>query len=96
MKRDTENRLLEFCVQQQTAFSRDAWAQFAVLSELEKATVARFLAGVGWYGSREELARFADTVTSANFAELSRATNFDASRFSGLLKAHLAHAARTK
>lgn len=83
-------------MQQQRAFSREAWTEFAGLGELEKATVARFLAGVSWYGSREELARFADTVTHANFAELSRATDFDAPRFSGLLKAHLAQANRNK
>ena len=96
MKRDTESRLLEFCVQQRRAFSRDAWAEFAALSELEKATVARFLAGVNWFGSREELARFADTVTNASFAELSRETHFDAPRFSSRLKALLAHADRLK
>ena len=92
MKRDTESRLLEFCVQQQRAFSHEAWTEFAALSQLEKATVARFLAGVSWYGSREELARFADTVTSANFAELSRATDFDAPRFSSRLKVWLERA----
>lgn len=95
MKRDSENSLLDFCAEQRLNFSADAWAGFDAVSPIEKAAVARYLAGVEWYGQPELLTEFADSITPANFAELCRATGFDPSRFGGLLKARFAwHAMR--
>lgn len=92
MKREPESLLLDFCVRQRRSFSTAAWARFEAVGPLEKAVAARFLAGVEWYGHREGLAHFADTLTTQKFAELSAATNFDPGRFGGLLKARLARA----
>jgi hypothetical protein len=97
MKRNIENRLLDFCIQQHARFTAEAWDRFDALNTKEKATVARFLAGVEWYGHREELARLADSLTAEKFAELSAATGFDGGRFAGLLRTRLErHAAMTR
>lgn len=90
MTRETESQLLDFCVQQHRSFSLAAWTGFDVLSAKEKATVARYLAGVSWFGQQEELSRFAASLTPEKFAELSAAINFDSSRFAGLLRMRLA------
>ncbi len=94
MNRDSESQLVRFCVEQHGRFDADAWGQFSAVSSLELATTARYLAGVEWYGHRAALVEVAAALTSRPFAELVRATNFDASRFAGLLKAHLRHAGR--
>jgi hypothetical protein len=93
MKRDAEKQILDFCVEQRSRFSAEAWARFDALSAKEKATVVRFLAGVEWYGHREELAGLAASLSADRFAELNAATGFDSGRFAGLLKARLARQA---
>lgn len=94
MNRDSESRLVGFCVEQHGCFDAGAWARFSTVKTDELAVAARYLAGVEWYGNRVELAAVAAELNPMAFAELARATNFDASRFAGLLKAHLRHAGR--
>jgi hypothetical protein len=94
MNRDSESRLVGFCVEQHGGFDASAWAQFSAVNPDELAAVARYLAGVEWYGNRAALAAVAAELSPLAFAELARATDFDASRFAGLLKAHLRHAGR--
>ncbi len=94
MNRDSESRLVGFCVEQHGGFDAGAWARFSAVKPDELATAARYLAGVEWYGNRAALAAVAAELSPLAFAELARTTGFDASRFAGLLKAHLRHAGR--
>lgn len=89
MNREAESRLIDFCVEQYGRFNPAAWENFTAVTSLELAAVARFLAGVEWFGHQTELREVADRVTSARFAELARDTRFSPSRFAGLLMAHL-------
>jgi hypothetical protein len=95
MNRDSESRLVGFCVEQHGGFDAGAWLQCSAVSPAELAAAARYLAGVEWYGHRGALAAVAAELSPAAFAELARATDFDASRFAGRLKAHLQHAGRS-
>jgi len=94
MNRDSESRLIGFCVEQHGGFEAEAWGQFSDVAPAERAVAVRYLAGVDWYGHRLELRAVADRLSLRPFAELAMETAFDASRFAGLLKAHLRHAGR--
>ena len=89
MTRDAESELLAFCASQKASFDAPAWAAYRGVSELELAAVARYLAGVDWYGHQAELTSIADQLTPLNFEELSRRVDFDPARFKGLLQARL-------
>jgi len=94
MKREAESQLLDFCVQQREAFSPLEWLRFAPLSKEELATAALFLAGVDWYGHREQLLEVAGQLHEGRvekFPELARRTDFSCSRFSSMLRARLRH-----
>lgn len=92
MNRESESQLIGFCVAQHGRFDAPAWRQFSSVSPAELAVAARYLAGVEWYGHRAEVAEVAQALSPLPFADLLRATDFDASRFAGQLKAHLHHA----
>jgi hypothetical protein len=94
MNRESEARLVGFCVEQHGRFDAGAWARFSAVGAAELAAAARYLAGVDWYGHRAALGDVAAELSPLRFAELAHATGFDASRFSGLLKAHLRQAER--
>ena len=94
MNRDSEAQLIRLCVEQHGCFDAAAWGRFAAVTPSELAVVARYLAGVAWYGHQAELSGVAAELSPRSFAELVRETGFDASRFAGLLKAHLRHAGR--
>ncbi len=92
MNRESESCLVGFCVEQHGRFDAEAWGRFSMVSRAELAAVARYLAGVAWYGHAAELAEVAAELSPLGFAELVRATDFDASRFGGMLKTHLRQA----
>ena len=92
MNRESEAQLVGFCVEQHGRFDAEAWGQFSAVSPVELAAAARYLAGVDWFGHRAALAEVAAGLSPHPFAELARAADFDASRFAGLLKAHLRYA----
>ncbi len=92
VNRDSESRLLAFCVEQRRRFDAAAWVRFAEVSRPDLAVVARYLAGVAWYGNQPALRAAADALNENSFASLVRETAFDPGRFAGLLQAHLRHA----
>ena len=92
MNRAAESHLLDFCVAQRSQFDAAAWAGFTAVTRLELAATARYLAGVSWYGHQQPLGEVAAQLSSRTFSDLAYEVGFDASRFSGLLKAHLQHA----
>ena len=92
VNRDSESRVLAFCVEQRSRFDAGAWARFSAVSRAELATAARYLAGVAWYGHQPALRAVADSLSEESFAALVRDTGFDPGRFAGLLQAHLRHA----
>jgi hypothetical protein len=94
MNRESESFLVGFCVEQHGRFDAGAWGRFAAVAPAELAVTARYLAGVDWYGHGPALRDVATQLSRRSFAELVRETGFDASRFGGLLKAHLHHAGR--
>jgi hypothetical protein len=94
MNRDSESRLVAFCVEQHGCFNAAAWSQFSDVTPLELAATVRFLAGVTWYGHQKRLDAVAASLSAQDFSALARQTNFDAPRFAGLLQAHLRHAGR--
>jgi len=88
MNRATESHLLDFCVRQRTAFHTVEWLHIKLLDRNEVATTALFLAGVDWYGHRQELFSVAEALhagCTGHFARLAVATGFDCGRFSGRL-----------
>ncbi len=95
MRRDSESRLLAFCVEQRSHFDASAWTRCTEVPAIELAAVVRYLAGVSWYGHQAQLARLADALSPAPFATLARDAGFDPGRFGGLLQAHLRHAAQS-
>lgn len=92
MLRDSESRLLAFCVQQHGQFAASAWRQFTAVSPAELAAAARYLSGVAWYGHQPALRAVADSLGEKSFAALVLETGFDPGRFGGLLRAHLRQA----
>jgi hypothetical protein len=93
MKRELEDRLLEFCVQQKGRFEFSPWLDLPVSSDA-KATVALYLANTSWFGHRRQLLNVAETLRRGcvgHFSEMARLTDFDPSRFRGRLQARLAH-----
>jgi hypothetical protein len=95
MNREAESELISFCVEQHAQFDASAWPRLSVITPLELAAAARFLAGVTWYGHQEQLRQIADRLSLKTFSELAHEVNFDPSRFAGLLKAHLQHASQS-
>jgi len=92
VNRDSESLLLAFCVEQRRGFDAAAWPQFSAVSRADLPAVARYLAGVAWYGNPAALGAVADTLSGESFAVLVSETGFDPGRFGGLLRAHLRHA----
>lgn len=92
MTREAESRLLAFCAAQRAAFEPGAWTRFDAVSPMELCATARYLAGVEWFGHRENLARLADRMSMLNFEELSQRVDFDPGRFKGMLQARLVRA----
>jgi hypothetical protein len=93
MKRDLEDQLLEFCVQQKERFGLSAWLELPVPSDA-KATVALYLANTSWFGHRDQLLDAAERLRHGcvgHFSEMARLTGFDAGRFRGRLQTKLAH-----
>ena len=93
MKRDLEDLLLEFCVQQKAQFGLSAWLDLPV-SSADKATVALYLANTSWFGHRRQLLDVAERLRRGcvgRFSEMARMTGFDPSRFRGRLQGRLAH-----
>jgi hypothetical protein len=93
MKRDLEDQLLEFCVQQKERFGLSPWLDLPVSNDA-KATVALYLANTSWFGHRHQLLAVAETLRQGcvgHFSEMARLTAFDPSRFRGRLQARLAH-----
>ena len=93
MKRDLEDQLLEFCVQQKDRFGLSPWLDLPVSSDA-KATVALYLANTSWFGHRHQLLDVAERLRRdcvGHFSEMARLTGFDPSRFRGRLQARLAH-----
>jgi hypothetical protein len=72
MNREAESRLISFCVEQHSRFDPSAWPEFSGITSVELAATARFLAGVEWYGQREQLRRVADRLSPKSFSELGR------------------------
>ncbi|MGA2693667.1 MAG: hypothetical protein ABSF76_15000 [Opitutaceae bacterium] len=93
MKRDTEDLLLEFCVQQKERFGLSPWLDLPLSSDT-KATTALYLANTSWFGHRHELLDVAEKLHRGcvgHFSEMARLTGFDPSRFRGRLQSRLAH-----
>jgi hypothetical protein len=93
MKRDLEDLLLEFCVQQKERFGLSPWLDLPVSSDA-KTTVALYLANTSWFGHRHQLLDVAERLRRGcvgHFSEMARLTGFDPSRFRGRLQARLAH-----
>ena len=96
MNRESEARLLEFCVHQRRNFDPAAWAAFPYVSRDELACAARFLAGVDWYGREEQLSQEAERLAPGSrgqLSDLASRTHFDCGRFSNMLRMELNHAA---
>ncbi len=93
MKRDLEDLLLEFCVQQNVRFGLSPWLDLPLSSDA-KATVALYLANSSWFGHRNELLDVAERLRQGSvghFSEMAKLTGFDPSRFRGRLQARLVH-----
>jgi hypothetical protein len=93
MKRDIENRLLDFCSRQKARFGLSAWLASPLSSDI-KATAALYLANTSWFGHRRALLNIAERMHPGcvgHFSEMARMTGFDPSRFRGRLQARLAH-----
>jgi len=96
MTRDAESKLLDFCLRQKAQFGPSAWLDFPASSD-DKATVALYLANTSCFGDRGQLQDVAECLhrgSAGHFSEMARLTNFDPSRFRGLLRARLAHEQR--
>jgi hypothetical protein len=94
MTRDSDLAFLEFCAQQMTNFSSEAWVALP-RPNVQKATVALFLANMPWFGHQAELfalaARF-HRGSVGRFSVLAERTGFSPSRFRNLLQSTLNHA----
>ena len=55
MNRESESQLIGFCVEQHGHFEAAAWERFSAVARPELAVVARYLAGVAWYGQQAAL-----------------------------------------
>ncbi len=95
MTRDSEARLLQFCVRQSTAFDAAEWCSFSHPDPDELAAAALFLAGVDWYPHHAGLLEAAEALRpgcTGRLSALVSRTGFDCSRFSNMLRRQLAHA----
>jgi len=94
MDRASETALLNFCVKQKDGFAAQKWHEFGAVKNDELAAVALFLAGVDWYGHREELLEVAEHLRPGyvgKFSQLAKESAMDCSRFSNMLKMRLIH-----
>ena len=94
MRREAESKLLKFCVQQRENFVRDDWINFREVEKSELAACAVFLSQVDWYPHGEVLRELAEELHEGSSRSISghlRATRFDCSRFSNMLRGKLAH-----
>lgn len=94
MTREAESQLLDFCVQQRETFSPLDWLRFRSVNSDVLATTALFLAGVDWYGHREQLLDVAGQLQEGcvgQLPEMAKRTDFSCGRFSNMLRARLKH-----
>lgn len=92
MDRVAEAALLDFCAKQKTEFSAQRWHEFEAVENTELAAAALFLAGVDWYGHKEELIAVTEHLRPGyvgKFSQLAKESAFDCSRFSSMLKVRL-------
>lgn len=92
MNRDSEALLLDFCVEQQEHFKKEAWLHFDQVSPAELAAVVLFLSATPWFGNEGELQHIAEIIRPGydkKYADLAKVAGFDWNRFSGLLKQRL-------
>jgi hypothetical protein len=92
MKRDLEDQLLKFCVEQRIRFGLSPWLDVPLPTDA-KATLAFYLANTSWFGHRRPLLDIAERLHRGcvgHFSEMARMTGFDPSRFRGRLQARLA------
>lgn len=95
MTRESESELLSFCAAQRGDFHADAWTRFDRVEKREVAAVCLFLAGVDWFGHRQQLATIGHSLlgcANTTFAQLVSLLSFDCARFSNLLKRRIGHA----
>lgn len=94
MNRSDEMRIWAFCQEQRRQFDASRWLEMPGATREEAAAVSLFLAGVDWYGYREELRKVADQLVPGcvdHFAELALRVQFDCPRFSSMLRTRLSH-----
>ena len=92
MNRTSEAQLLDLCASQHGCFDAAAWEAFDAVRSDELAAAALFLSAVDWYGHRGALREVAATLHDEDrLAEVVRATGFDCSRFSNMLRRRLSH-----
>jgi hypothetical protein len=94
MDRVAEMELLDFCAKQKARFSVQRWHEFGSVKNSELAAAALFLAGVDWYGHKDDLLDVAEHLHPGyvgKFSQLAKESAMDCSRFSNMLKARLAH-----
>ncbi len=95
MKRESESRLMAFCVQQHDRFSTDAWLTYQHPDKDEFLGACLFLSGCEWYGHQHELRGIAEhlqTGSTGHLSDVVRRTGFDCLRFSTMLRRELDHA----
>lgn len=95
MNRESEAQLLDFCTRQKGAFQESDWLESRVVDRKEMAVVCLFLAGVDWYGHRQNLMGIAEQMmagSAARFEALVQSLHFDCLRFSTMLRRRLQHA----
>lgn len=89
MKREKEELLYDFCEEQHRNFSCSEWISNDNFSKDELATVALFLTSKEWYGHKKELFKVAELLHNGsvgNFSKMVKITDFDCSRFAGMLE----------
>ncbi|MDF1814265.1 MAG: hypothetical protein P1V20_18820 [Verrucomicrobiales bacterium] len=94
MTRETEQALLNFCVRQRDQFEAAEWLKVPHPERDEFLAAVLFLAGVDWYGYRNELVNIATQIEPESIGHLSKVvgrTGFDLSRFSNSLRQQLKH-----
>jgi hypothetical protein len=93
MMREREARLLDFCAQQRTRLTPEAWLNTGENKDL-MAMVAFLLASMRWYGHQDELLDIAERLHKGcglHFPSLVLKLDFDCSRFVAMLQAKLSH-----
>lgn len=96
MTRESEARLLDFCVSQHGRFDRTSWLAYEHPRPEEFLVATLFLAGAEWFGHSGELEAAAECLSPGareRYDLLLRRTDFDCARFSQTLRRRLEHAA---